>query len=97
MERENKLLYEICKEAPRIKLARDIHLHWAKNPHLYEKYKGLSSKEWDIDWAYFYQRQLDVCKKAGFPVPTPPFIQNFSPIIPLIVGVLIGIWIGKKK
>ncbi|MEM2933213.1 MAG: hypothetical protein QW622_03355, partial [Candidatus Pacearchaeota archaeon] len=73
----------ICKEAPRIKLARDIHLNWASHPELYEKYKGLSSKEWDLDWASFYQKQLDACKAAGFPVPTPPLAikLNIAPIL----------------
>jgi hypothetical protein len=51
----------LCKDTPRIKLARDIHLKWASTPELYKKYPGLSSKEWDIDWARFYHKQLLLC------------------------------------
>ncbi|MEM2445762.1 MAG: hypothetical protein QW734_03805 [Candidatus Bathyarchaeia archaeon] len=90
--RTEKALRLICNEAPRIKLARDIHLHWASHPELYEKYRGLSSREWDIDWASFYQRQLEACKLAGFPVPTPPLI-NLTPI--LILTFILGFTLGK--
>jgi hypothetical protein len=57
-----EILEMMCADVPRIKLARDIHLKWAKTPELYRKYEGLSSPEWDIDWARFYQKQLTLCE-----------------------------------
>ena len=57
-----EILDTLCKDVPRIKLARDIHLKWARTPELYEKYKGLSSREWDLDWARFYHKQLILCE-----------------------------------
>lgn len=61
-EISHEIIESFCSDAPRIKLARDIHLKWARTPELYKKYEGLSSPEWDIDWAKFYEKQLKLCE-----------------------------------